>query len=322
MPSVLLLPGDGQGPEAIAAADTVICSITDRVEVTYGDIGMSAYEKCGEPLPFETLDLVTRSPVIISGPTATLDGDDGVRNPLRGLLSQINLYARSRTFRTLSGDLGRPGAEITVWGSIMNPQADIVETPDVDGMTISKYIRTEFYARTMSAALADFEMSGKTSAMSIARDDLFRESSRMFYDSFDVLFQSADRKTGHMNILDWISETISDPERQQFVIVADLYAMIAESVAAGITGGDALSPTKLVGADQSFIMPGSMDNLDVNSASSITAASVALADLGFRDESERVIKALKETVAAGERPTDMGGPLTLEEFVDSVTSRF
>ncbi|MDO5854118.1 MAG: isocitrate/isopropylmalate family dehydrogenase [Thermoplasmata archaeon] len=326
MERILLLPGDGQGPEMVAAAGLVIGAATDQVELVHGDLGFSAYEKYGEPLPYETLDLVGKCRVAISGRTSVYGEGDSARSPLDVLMSQMDFFAKSRTFRSLADDIGTPGIDATVWGSNMNPETDISETPEVDGITISKYVRSDFYSRMMGAALTDMELRGKTRAVCIAKDDLFPQTSGMFYEAFDALFAAEGRDTRHCNVVKWLERAVSDPADYEFLVVADLYSSVVESIFAGRTGGDFLAPTRYVGEDSVLILPGIRDgpdgaNEDMSPASAVVSAAMALAEVGLREEGEAVLRALRAAVADGERASDLGGTLSAGEFADAVVSR-
>ncbi|MDO5854106.1 MAG: isocitrate/isopropylmalate family dehydrogenase, partial [Thermoplasmata archaeon] len=312
MTDILLLPGDGQGPEAVSAAGTVIEAATDQAGIVRGDIGFQAYERYGESLPYETLDLVGKHPVVVSGPTACVGEGDARRSPLDTLMSQLDLFARSRTFRSLADGVGAPGVEATVWGSNMNPSTDITETRDVDGVTISKYIRSAFYARMMAVALSDMELSGKTKAVCLSKADLFPQSSSMFQEAFDALFAAGGMETSHANVRQWLSDAVVNPDRYEYLVVVDLYSSIADSVFAGLTGGDALTPTKYVGDGNTLILPGGSRTDpsvpgDMSACSAVASAAQALAEVGLRDESEAVLGAMRSAIAAGERSSDLGG---------------
>ena len=323
MADILLLPGDGSGPEAVSAVRTVVEAACPRAEVAAGDIGFSAYEEYGEHLPYETLDLVGGCPVVVCGPTAA--SPDGGRDALGRMMSQMDLFAMSRTFRTLADGHGAPGVEATVWGSHLRPQTDISETMEVDGVTISKYVRASFSERMMRAARADMERSGKTRVACLSREDLFPRSSGAFLSVFESVF-SDGVEASHYNVREWITEAITSPRDCEYLVVADLYTMIVEGVLAGLTGGDRLTPVKYVGEGTSLVLPGPrtvdpMDPEPISACSAVSSAAVALADAGYARESMAVVSAMKEAAAAGERPPELGGALSTAEFAGCVASR-
>ncbi len=319
MQKILILPGDGQGSEAVAAIANIIGNATDQVEVLTNEIGFPAYEKHGEYLPYDVLDQVSQCPIAICGPTADFGEGETKRNPLQMLMDNLDIFGRSRRFRTVGCPKDAPQTDITTWGSNIKHNVDITETPDVDGITVSKYIRSAFYTRMMNAALTDLEKNGRKHAMCLARGDIFPESSRLFYDSFRNMFDIDGIEASCMNICDWLMD---DRSRLgcEYVIVADLYLQIAESIAANMTGGDSLSPVKYSCISNSLIVPREREGT-VDPVSCIAAAATALADLGLKDESKHILEVLDRTVAAGDRPPSMGGMADSKEFIELVASR-
>ena len=191
MNKILVLPGDGIGPSIIGSAVEVIGAVADDIELVHGEIGFSAYEASGQHLPFETLDLAGECGTTLCGPVRTVKENNGAyRNPLETLKAQLDLYAMVRRFTTFSPDIGREGMDITLWASNNQPGQDIVETRDIDGITLTKYIRSSSYSRMMARALTDMEMCGGTKVKCITREDIFPESSALFEESFTSLFEA------------------------------------------------------------------------------------------------------------------------------------
>ncbi len=290
------------------------------MEIVHGDIGFSAYERYGEVLPYETFDQVSECDSLICGQTEDFGEGDNIRNPLRMLMSQMDLYARSRTFRTLIAGKGVDDLEITFWGSNINPNIDVTETETLDGITISKFIRSSFYARMMGAARSDMERKGVDDVLCIAQATLFPDSSRMFYESFEGVFRDDSTTIGYLNICDWISGLPMDPYGHSFVVASDLYLSVAESAAAGLTGGYDAVPTKFVSDDKTLVKVGHRSN-PANSVSSLMAASIALDDLDLTEESKMIVDAVKNTIDSGIIPRDFHGDCEPKVFIDSVISR-
>ena len=307
MDRILLLSGDGYGPSIIDAAERTISMATSDVEIVRGDIGFAAYERTGELLPHDTTDLVRECGNVICGPVKDYRDEGGKTvNPLESLKVSLDLYAIVRCFRTLSDDLGVPGLDITLWASNMTVGSDIVESRDIDGITISKYIRSSSYSRMMARALTDLELSGRGSVVCVTQDTLFPDSSNMFSEAFDSLF---------------------DPSAFDYIVCADLYSNVAAGIMAGMTGGNRLTPIAYVGEDCNLIVPGLYKTFEdvpkgyANPTSAISSAAMSLFDMGRKDEALSIVRALKETYNAGERTPDVGGTLTTEDFTDRVLSR-
>lgn len=328
MERILLLPGDGFGPSIIDAAERTMAMASDGIEIVRGDIGFSAYERTGEFLPIDTVEAVRDSGTVICGPVKDYRDDSGrTVNPLEALKVHLDLYAVVRCFRTLADDLGVPGLDVTLWASNPALGSDIIESRDIDGITISKYIRSSSYSRMMARALTDMELSGKGSVACVTQDLIFPDSSNLFRESFDSLFDPAAYRTAHMDVQYWASRVVREPRAHDYIVCADLYSNVAAGILAGLSGGNRLTPIAYVGEGCNLIVPGLYKTFEdvpkgyANPTSAILAGAMALTNMGRREEAFSIIRALTETYAAGERTPDVGGTLSTEEFTDRVLSR-
>ena len=102
---VLILPGDGIGPEILAATETVIEALRDRfdlkIELEHALMGGIAYDEHGDPLPDATLDLAKQSDAVLLGAVGGEKWDKIERalRPERGLLrlrAALDLFCNLR----------------------------------------------------------------------------------------------------------------------------------------------------------------------------------------------------------------------------------
>jgi len=105
---ILVLPGDGIGPEIIAEAVKVIQALNNRhhldLEIVQGLIGGSAYESTGTPLPDSTLETALDCDAVLLGAVGgpKWESIERVNRPERGLLAiraGMGLYANLRPAR-------------------------------------------------------------------------------------------------------------------------------------------------------------------------------------------------------------------------------
>src|SRR5688572_3198833 len=104
-PKILILPGDGIGPEVVAQAVKVVEALGERhgfaCELERGVIGGAAIDAHGVPLPSTTLGQAERADAILMGAVGgpKWDGVEREVRPERGLLkirSALGLYANLR----------------------------------------------------------------------------------------------------------------------------------------------------------------------------------------------------------------------------------
>jgi 3-isopropylmalate dehydrogenase len=106
---IVLLPGDGIGPEIIAQAERVLQTISERFghdfEIVSQPIGGNAIDSHGDPLPEETLSACREANAILLGAVGGPKWDDPTAKtrPEAGLLrirQELKLFANLRPIRT------------------------------------------------------------------------------------------------------------------------------------------------------------------------------------------------------------------------------
>jgi 3-isopropylmalate dehydrogenase len=110
--SILLLPGDGIGPEVVAAAEGVLRSVAERFNhrftLTTGIIGGAALKKGLPPLPDATLDAARKADGILLGAVGdpSFDTAPPAERPEAALLRirrELGLYTNLRPARVWPG---------------------------------------------------------------------------------------------------------------------------------------------------------------------------------------------------------------------------
>src|SRR4051794_38412395 len=102
MTPVVLIPGDGIGPEVTRATQAVVGAAGAQISWVEAPAGLQAAERFGDPLPAETLDLIRRHRVALKGPCTTPVGK-GFRSINVRLRQGLDLYASVRPVATLPG---------------------------------------------------------------------------------------------------------------------------------------------------------------------------------------------------------------------------
>jgi isocitrate dehydrogenase (NAD+) len=99
---VVLIPGDGIGPEVTAVVCRVLAAAGAPVEWVERYAGLAAMEKRNELLPADTLDAIQQQGVALKGPCTTPIGE-GFSSVNVQLRKRLNLYAAVRPVRNLAG---------------------------------------------------------------------------------------------------------------------------------------------------------------------------------------------------------------------------
>ncbi|MBR1364267.1 isocitrate/isopropylmalate dehydrogenase family protein [Bradyrhizobium ottawaense] len=113
---IVVLPGDGIGPEITTATMGVLRAASERFQLNLRleehAVGHASLKLSGTTVRPEMLDIVRAADGLILGPTATFDFKDEARgeiNPSRYFRKNLDLYANIRPARTYAGRPGRLG---------------------------------------------------------------------------------------------------------------------------------------------------------------------------------------------------------------------
>ena len=102
---ILILPGDGIGPEVTSSAMEILRFVKDLysldLDIEIHDVGGAAYDKTGYPLPDSTLEIARKSDAILFGAVGgpeweDLDWDKRPEQALLGLRKELGLFANLR----------------------------------------------------------------------------------------------------------------------------------------------------------------------------------------------------------------------------------
>ena len=102
---ILILPGDGIGPEVTSSAMEILRFVKDLysldLDIETHDVGGAAYDKTGHPLPDKTLEIARKSDAILFGAVGgpeweDLDWDKRPEQALLGLRKELGLFANLR----------------------------------------------------------------------------------------------------------------------------------------------------------------------------------------------------------------------------------
>jgi len=316
----LVIPGDGFGPSVVDVAVKALEAVSTGLELVPGEIGYAAYEKSAQDITLETLDALAGCKGVLCGPCRARTDDRGkVHDPLEILKTHMGLYAMMRRFKSYRP--GGPRVALDLWAGITAIGRDAVETAELGGITLTKYVRTSNYGRTMGLACSTMKIHRRERVACISSDDIFPESSKLFREEFDRVF-AEDFETVHMGVAEWSEDAVAHPDRFDAVMCADLYGRMAAGVMAGITGGNRLSPYFFPGEKGSLMYTNRIDDFakdDIayaNPTAAIASAAIIMQASGKFPGSEAILRALDETYAEGSATPDMGGTLTTAEFAD------
>jgi 3-isopropylmalate dehydrogenase len=333
--SVLILPGDGIGPEIVTEAEKVLNALAEdhglEISTEQGLIGGSAIDETGVPLPDETLALGKQSDAVLLGAVGGPKWDKIERSlrPERGLLAiraGLGLYANLRPailYKELAGASSlKPeviGAldimivrELT--GGIYFGQPRGIRTLDDgqrEGFNTLVYKESEIERIAHTAFNVAMKRNKKVCSVDKANvleaTELWREVvTRVAKDYPDVSLE-------HMYVDNAAMQLVRDPGQFDVIVTTNMFGDILSDLASMLTGSIGMLPSASLNAEgQGMYEPihGSApdiagQNIANPLATIISTAMMLRYSLAEVAQADRVEQAVQKVLASGLRTADI-----------------
>jgi 3-isopropylmalate dehydrogenase len=328
---ILVIPGDGIGPEVTTWGKAVL----EKIAEVYGHdfsfqealMGHVAIEATGNPLPDETLAKAQQSDAILFGAVghAKYDNDPAVKvRPEQGLLKirkELGLYANLRPIllfdELLNASSIKPsilkGTDILFFRELTGDVYFGEKKRSEDGNTASDLMIYERYEIERIAHKAfEAAMTRNKRLCSVDKANVL-ESSRLWRETVQQVSKNyPEVETEHMFIDNAAMQLIKDPKRFDVVLTANLFGDILTDEASQIAGSMGMLASASVGDGTGFFEPihGSAHDIAgkdlANPLASILSVALMLdISFGLKAESQLIIDVIKKVLAEGFRTNDI-----------------
>lgn len=333
---VLILPGDGIGaeimPYAVDVLETAVDIVEDgqSLEFSYGDIGGSAIDKYGVPLPRETLELAESSEAVLMGAVGgpqwdSLPMEERPERGLLGLRSALDLYANLRPaviFKALadSSSLKRELVENLdiliireLTGGIYfgEPRGITVDNGGRRGFNTLVYDEREIERIARNAFEAAQKRNNKLCSVDKAN---VLEVTQLWRDVVTEVHRDyQDVELSHMYVDNAGMQLVRQPKQFDVIVTGNMFGDILSDVAAMLTGSLGMLPSASLNAkNQGLYEPvhGSAPDIAgeniANPLATILSGSMLLRySLGAQQSAARIERAVEAVLDSGMRTADI-----------------
>ena len=325
--NVVVIPGDGIGPEVTGAARQVIDATGVDVAWLTFEAGASALEAHGTPLPKALLSAIRHSDAALKGPITTPIGN-GFSSVTVAMRRQLGLYANLRPVQTIRGASTRYD-DIDLVIVRENTEGLYCGTEirgDQDTSVALKRVTREASRQIARFAFNYARRHGRQGVTVVHKanilkrvDGLFLECAREVADTHPMIDYS-DRIVAALCM-----DLVVDPGRHDVLLCPNLYGDIVSDLAAGLVGGLGTVPGANIGHDAALFeaVHGSAPDIAgrgiANPTALVLAGAMMLSYLGEHEAAQNVESAVRQLYAAGEPLTpDMGGTATTEDMTQAL----
>lgn len=326
---VVLIPGDGIGPEVVQAAREVLDA--SGVDFTWSEApaGQSALEAHGDPLPPATLEAVKCADATLKGPTATPKGA-GFRSVNVALRQQLTLYANYRPARSLPGIKTRfEDVDLIVIRENTEGLYSGLEHTVVPGVVESLRVITSHASRRIARfAFETAQRQHRRRVTCVHKANILKLSDGLFLQSCrDIAAEFPDIEFDDCIVDAAAMKLVSEPRTFDVLVMENLFGDILSDLASGLVGGLGVTPSANVGESLAVFeaVHGTAPDLAgrglANPTALLLSGVLMLRFLREKQAADRVEAAVRAVLAAGQTLTgDLGGKASTEEFTQAVIS--
>ena len=335
---VVIIPGDGIGPEVADATRKVIDATgvgIEWIERQAGEAALRAGEK--ELLPASTLATIADCGVALKGPCTTPIGS-GFRSVNVLLRKTLDLYAAVRPVRTMNGvktryeevDLVivRENTEGLYVGIENQLTPEVATSIKLTTEAASKRIARFAFRYARERGRKKVSVFHKANIMKLT-DGMFIRCAREVHDAEfpEVGYEELIIDAACMRM-------VQDTSRFDVILAENLYGDIMSDLCAGLVGGLGVTPGSNIGEKGAVFeaVHGSAPDIAgkgiANPLALIMSGVMMLnwmtqsrGDARFASAAARIRNAYDGALAAGESTADIGGKLGTVSFADALIAR-
>lgn len=268
---ILVLPGDGIGPEIAAAAVKLLDALKRsgelEVEIEHADVGGAAYDVAGTPLPETTLALARDADAILLGAVGGPKWDS-VERSLRPEQGLLRLRAELGVFANLRPAIAYPQlAEASTLKASVVSGLDIMIVRELTGgiyfgeprgvRTREDGQREGFNTLVYAESEIDricrvaFDLAAKRArrVCSVDKSNVLEVSQLWREVAGRVAGDYADIELSHMYVDNAAMQLVRDPHQFDVLVTSNMFGDILSDLASMLTGSIGMLPSASMDAD-------------------------------------------------------------------------
>ncbi|HQY87168.1 MAG TPA: isocitrate/isopropylmalate dehydrogenase family protein [Tepidisphaeraceae bacterium] len=330
MHTIVLIPGDGIGPEVTSAARRVLDATGLKLEWITVSAGATAVERDGydNVLPDVTLDAIRKYKVAFKGPVGTPVGK-GFKSVNVQMRQKLNLYAAVRPVRSLDGIKTRyEGVDMVIVRENTEGLYSGIEAEITTGVVTSMKVATEVACTRIARYAFKYAMQRHRRKVTVFhKANIMKLTDGMFLNCSRKVHQEEfpGIEYDEMIIDAGCMKLVQDPSKFDVLLMENLYGDLVSDLCAGLVGGLGVVPGSNIGPDAAVFeaVHGSAPDIAnkgvANPLACIMSGVMMLNHIGEEATGQRIKSAYNRVLAEGKTLTrDLGGTASTDEFADAV----
>ena len=322
MKHVLVIPGDGIGPEVILPSVAVIREITDAIDFEFVESGKKAFEKYGEAISEEVLYKARKADAIFFGATTTVK-DSKYKSPILTLRYELDLYANVRPAKALLPGMRK--VDIAIIRENTEGLYTGREERDLDGVTTFRRVSVKGCERIAKFAFSWCKQNSRKKIVCVHKSNVLKMSDGLFLDMFNAEAARNRKITSSEMLIDSTAmKMVMIPEEFDTIVTLNMYGDILSDLAAGMIGGLGFLPSANIGKERALFEPAHGSAPDIagkgiaNPFATLLSGKMMLDYLGLKKEAQVLAFSIEKTISNGSALFDADGRCNTKSVIDAV----
>lgn len=332
MHNVVLISGDGIGPEITKSVRTILDHVNVDINWIEARAGEGVYKETGNPLPDETLEAIKKHRIALKGPLTTPVGA-GFRSINVALRQKFDLYSNIRPAKSV------PNVDSNFKNVDM-----VLFRENTQGLYIGKehwVDKEEKHAESIAVVTEDASKNIITAAFEYAKNNNRKKVTLVHKANILKLTTGLFLKVGkevsknypEIEFEDLIVDNMAmqmviNPQQFDVIVTTNLFGDILSDLASGLIGGLGVTGAANIGDDAAMFeaVHGSAPDIAgqglANPIAMLFSALMMLDYLGEKKAAERIRSAVYAVLLDHKElcTRDIGGEGTTQSFTDAVCS--
>lgn len=334
---IVLIPGDGIGPEITEAVKRILAAAEAPVEWVPHEAGLTALSHGKDVLPEETLEAIREHHIALKGPCTTPVGK-GFSSINVQLRKKLNLYAAVRPVRSLDGVVTRfSNVDLVIVRENTEGLYSGIESEVTNGVVTSMKVATEVACTRIARWAFRYAKQRRRRKVTVFhKANIMKLTDGLFIRCAE---QVHEREFPQMEYQELIIDAgcmkmIQDPVQFDVLLLENLYGDVVSDLCAGLVGGLGVVPGANVGNEDAIFeaVHGSAPDIagkDIANPLALLMSAVMMlnyisdnrGDVSCRKIAKRIKESYNRALGDNQKTRDLGGTLGTAQFADAVIER-
>jgi isocitrate dehydrogenase (NAD+) len=325
---VTLIPGDGIGPEIMAAVKTIFSALQAPIEWEEENAGLTAWKEQGDLLPSSLLESLERNRIGLKGPITTPVGE-GFRSVNIQLRQHFDLYAsvrpckNSEAIKTRFTDVDLVIIRENTEGLYAGLEYCDERLGLVDSICRISKTGCE---RIVRAAFEYAKTNNRKKVTLVHKANILKQAGATFLKAGTTIAPEYPGIAMEDLIIDnMCMQLVTKPERYDVIVTTNLFGDILSDLAAGLVGGLGVAAGANIGSDHAIFeaVHGSAPDIAgkgiANPMAILKSAVLMLRYMGESVLAAKLQGAIENTLRNKQQLTaDLGGKAGTNQFAENI----